>query len=228
MSNTDTGVTPSQGFDGSTADSFASPSGPRPRHDSQLLTLPAPLALNRQLPGGSSSTSVARSNEDVYSDNASSHQRLVSSPTSTATEHQAEDYLNAIASSSGRGNHDHHNVRATGGHGAIRQATAPISFPVDTPNPFQTGPGDYYGVEHDAIHSASPSPAGGPPRSRGVSLSDRGPVPPEAVRRVSRPSSRRPTSQTAQQNRYSRPSSVYATLPPGAAAPTPNYGRSDN
>ena len=221
MSNTDTGVTPSQGFDASTAESFASPSGLRSRHDSQLLTLPAPLALNRQLPAGGSSSSVARSNEDVYSDNASSHQRLVSSPTSTATEHQVEEYL---AMSSGRGNHDHHNMRATGGHGTIRQATTPISFPVDTPNPFQTGPGDRYGAEHDVTHSASPSPSGGQPRSRGVSLSDKGPVPPEGVRRVSRPSSRRPTSQ----NRYSRPSSVYATLPPGAAPPNPNYGRTDN
>lgn len=231
VSNTDTGVTPSQGFDGSTAESFASPSGPRPRHDSQLLTLPAPLALNRQLPAGGSSTSVARSNEDVYSDNASSHQRLISSPTSTTTEQQAEEYLSALASGSGRGNHDHHNVRANGGHGTIRQATVPISFPVDTPlNPFQTGPGDYYGVEHDVAHSTSPSPSNGRPRSRGVSLSDRGPVPPapEGVRRVSRPSSRRPTSQTAQQNRYSRPTSVYATLPPGAAAPNPNYGRTEN
>jgi chitin synthase len=231
VSNTDTGVTPSQGFDASTTDSFANPSAPRPRHDSQLLTLPAPLALNRPLPAGGSSSSVARSNEDVYSDNASSQQRLVSSPTSTATEHQVEEYHGA--SSPGRGNHDHHNARATGGHGAIRQAIAPISFPVDTPNPFQTGPGDYYGVEHDVTHSASPSPSGGPPRSRGVSLSDKGPVPlaPEGVRRVSRPTSRRPTSQTAQQNRYSRPPSVYATLPPGAAAPNPNsghYGRPEN
>lgn len=227
VSNTDTGVTPSQGFDGSTADSFASPSGPRSRHDSQLLTLPAPLALNRQLPAGSSSTSVARSNEDVYSDNASSHQRLVSSPTSTSTEQQAEEYLSALASGSGRGNHDHHNGRATNGHGAIRQAAVPVSFPVDTPpNPFQTGPGDYYGADHDVAHSTSPSPSGGRPRSRGVSLSDRGPVPPtpEGVRRVSRPSSRRPTSQ----NRYSRPPSVYAALPPGAAAPNPNYGRTEN
>ena len=231
MSNTDTGVTPSQGFDASTAESFASPSAPRSRHDSQLLTLPAPLALNRQLPAGGSSTSVARSNEDVYSDNASSHQRLVPSPTSTTTEHQAEEYLVTLASGSSRGNHDHHNVRATGGHG-IRQATVPISFPADTPspNPFQTGPGDYYGVDHDVGHSGSPSPSGGRPRSRGVSLSDRGPVPPtpEGVRRVSRPSSRRPTSQVAQQNRYSRPPSVHATLPPGAAPPNPSYGRTEN
>ena len=229
MSNTDTGVTPSQGFDASTADSFANASGPRPRHDSQLLTLPAPLALNRPPPAGGSSSSVARSNEDVYSDNASSHQRLISSPTPTSTEHQVEEYHGP--SSSGRGNHDHHNVRTTGGHGAIRQATAPISFPVDTPNPFQTSPSDYYGVEHDVAHSASPSPSGGRSRSRGVSLADRGPVPPEGVRRVSRPTSRRPTSQTAQQNRYSRPSSVYAPLPPGAAAPNPNsgqYGRPEN
>jgi hypothetical protein len=163
VSNTDTGVTPSQGFDASTTYSFANPSTSRLHHDSQLLTLPAPLALSRPLPAGGSSSSVARSNEDVYSDNASSHQRLVSSPTSTATEHQVEE--NHGASSPGRGNHDHHNARATGGgHGAIRQAITPISFPADTLNPFQTGPGDYYGVEHDATHSASPSPSGGPPR----------------------------------------------------------------
>lgn len=226
MSNTDTGVTPSQGFDASTTDSFANPSVPRPRQDSsQLLTLPAPLALNRPAPAGSSSSSVARSNEDVYSD-ASSNQRLVHSPTSATTEHQIEEYLGAPASS--RGSHDLHNVRATGGHGAIRQATSPIAFPQDTSNPFQTGPGDYYGVEP---HSTSPSPPGGHTRSRGVSLTDRGPVPSEGVRRVSRPPSRRPTSQTAQQNRYSRSSSVYAPLPPGAALPNPNnghYGRPEN
>ncbi|KAH9050558.1 glycosyltransferase family 2 protein [Lactarius hengduanensis] len=235
VSNTDTGVTPSQGFDASTADSFANPSAPRPRLDSQqLLTLPAPLALNRPLAGGSS-TSVARSNEDVFSDNASSHQRLVSSPTSTATEHQAEEYHGASAAvsqrrpSPGRGNHD---VRVTGVHGAIRQATAPISFPIESPNPFQTGHGDYYGVEHDVTHTVSSPISGGQPRSRGVSLSDKGPVPPEGgVRRVSRPPARRPTSQTPQQNRYSRPSSIYATLPPGAAPPNPNngqYGRPEN
>jgi len=236
VSNTDTGVTPSQGFDASTTESFASPSGPRPRHDSQLLTLPAPLALNRPLPaGGSSSTSITRSSEDVYSDN-SSHQRLVSSPIST-TEHQADEpYGTSISASQrrpspGRGSHDHHNVRATGGHGAIRQATTPTPFPVIDPNPFQTGHGDYYGVEHDISHSASPSPSGGQPRPRGVSLLDRGPVPPEGVRRVSRPSSRRPTSQAPQQNRYSRPPSVHVTLPPGAAAPNANggyYGRPEN
>ncbi|KAH9081758.1 glycosyltransferase family 2 protein [Lactarius deliciosus] len=228
VSNTDT----------CTADSFANPSAPRPRLDSQqLLTLPAPLALNRPLAGGSS-TSVARSNEDVFSDNASSHQRLVSSPTSTATEHQAEEYHGASAAASqrrpspGRGNHDHHNVRVTGGHGTIRQATAPISFPIETANPFQTGHGDYYGVEHDVTHTVSSPTSGGQPRSRGISLSDKGPVPPEGgVRRVSRPPQRRPTSQTPQQNRYSRPSSIYATLPPGAAPPNPNngqYGRPEN
>ena len=32
----------------------------------------------------------------------------------------AEEYLNAIASSSGHGTHDHYNLRATGSHAAIR------------------------------------------------------------------------------------------------------------
>jgi chitin synthase len=59
---------------------------------------------------------------------------------------------------------------------------------------------------------------------RGVSLSDNGPVPgPDGVRRVSRPPARR-TSQPPQQNRYSRTTSLYATLPPGAAPPQPNGG----
>jgi chitin synthase len=54
-------------------------------------------------------------------------------------------------------------------------------------------------------------------------LMDGGPVPgPEGVRRVSRPSSRRPTSQIPPQNRYSRADSMY-TLPPGAAAPQPGF-----
>src|ERR1700720_4013020 len=96
--DSDTGATPSQVFDGSTMDSFANAGGSRPRYDSnQLLTLPAPLALSRPATNGGSSTSVARSNDDVYSDNSSSHQRLVYSPASNTTE-QPEDYYGVSGS----------------------------------------------------------------------------------------------------------------------------------
>ncbi|KAI0308112.1 glycosyltransferase family 2 protein [Multifurca ochricompacta] len=233
VSNTDTGVTPSQGFDASTMDSFPTAGGPRPRESGQLLTLPAPIALNRAPPAGGSSTSVARSSEDVYSDNSSSHQRLVSSPASTATEHQVEDNYGASSSASprrtspGRGNYEHQNSRATGGHGAARQAAALTPFPGEAANPFQPGHGNYYGAEHDVGSSSSSPSSGGQPRAPRISLSDRGPVPgPDGVRRVSRPASRRPTSQTPQQNRYSRTTSLYANLPPGAAPPNPNPGYS--
>jgi len=67
-----------------------------------------------------------------------------------------------------------------------------------------------------------PSARGG--GGRGVRLMDSGPVPgPEGVRRVSRPTGRRPTSQTPSQNRYSR-NSTMLNLPPGAAPPQPNLG----
>ncbi|KAI0001725.1 chitin synthase-domain-containing protein [Russula vinacea] len=197
VSYTETGVTPSQGFDSSTMESLANAGASRPRYDSnQLLTLPAPLALNRPATYGGSSSSVTRSSEDVYSDHSSSHHRLVSSPTSNTPEQPVEDYHGTSAStpsrrgSPGRGNHDHQNARST---------------------------------KQDVGPSSSPSPSGRRSRARGVSLSDNGPVPgPDGVRRVSRPSRR--TSQPPQQNRYSRTTSVYASLPPGAAPPSPNGG----
>ncbi|KAH9997761.1 hypothetical protein BJV74DRAFT_826338 [Russula compacta] len=203
--------------------------GSRPRYDSnQLLTLPAPLALSRPTATGGSSVSVARSSEDVYSDNSSSHQRLVSSPASNTTEQPAEDHFGSPIStptrrsSPGRGNNDHQVVRPTAGHGAIRQVISPTPFPVETTNPFQSSYDNYSSVEHD-IGSASFA-SDGQSRVRGVSLSDNGPVPgPDGVRRVSRPSSRR-MSQPPSQNRYSRSASLYANLPPGAAPPNPNGG----
>ena len=216
MSYSETGATPSQALDASTMESFANASSSRPRYDSnQLLTLPAPLALNRPTTTGGSSTSVARSNEDVHSDN-SSHQRVVSRRASNATEQPVEDYYgmaSARRASPGRGN-----------HGMIRQTTSPTRFPGENANPFQSSHDNYHGVEHDAVPSSSPSSSGGQPRVRGVSLSDNGPVPgPDGVRRVSRPPARR-TSQPPQQNRYSRTTSLYSSLPPGAGAPQPNGG----
>jgi chitin synthase len=221
--DSDTAATPSQAFDGSgsTMDSFANAGGSRPRYDSnQLLTLPAPLALSRPATNGGSSTSVARSSD---SDNSSSQQRLVYSPASNTTE-QLEDYYGASPSGpsrQGRGNQDYRSSTGT-----MRQATSPTPFPGagEATNPFQSKHDNHYSAEHDAGPSLSPTPSGGQRRARGVSLSDNGPVPgPDGVRRVSRPPSRR-TSQTPQQNRYSRTTSLYSNLPPGAAPPNPNSG----
>ena len=203
MSYSETGVTQSQGFDASTTESFANAGGSRPRYDSnQLLTLPAPLALSRPATyGGGSSSSVTRSSEEVYSDHSSSHQRLVSSPTS---EQPVEDHYGASSrrTSPGRSSKDHKSART------VRQATPQTPFPGDA-NPFQSSHETYY---EDV-----------PTRVRGVSLSDNGPVPArDGVRRVSRPSRR--TSQPSQQNRYSRTTSLYANLPAGAAPPNPNAG----
>jgi chitin synthase len=220
VSYSETGVTPSQGFDASTMESFANAGGSRPRYDSnQLLTLPAPLALNRPATYGGSSSSVTRSSEDVHSDQSSSHHRLVSSPTTEQPDYGASASTPSRRASPGRG---HQSARATSNHGTARQAIAQTPFPGEA-NPFQSSQENYHGVEQDVGSSASPSPSGRRSRARGVSLSDNGPVPPpDGVRRVSRPARR--TSQPPQQNRYSRTTSLYASLPPGAAPPNPNGG----
>jgi chitin synthase len=181
-------------------ESLANAGGSRPRYDSnQLLTLPAPLALSRPTTYGGSSPSVTRSSEEVHSDHSSSHHRLVS----PASEQPVEDHYGASSrrTSPGRAN-DHQSART------VRQATALTPFPGDA-NPFQSS--------HDNYHEDVPT------RVRGISLSDKGPVPaPDGVRRVSRPSRR--TSQPPQQNRYSRTTSLHSNLPPGAAAPNPSGG----
>ena len=219
LSYSETGATPSQGFDASTMESLANAGGPRPRYDSnQLLTLPAPLALNRPATTSGSSTCVARSSEDVYSDN-SSYQRLGPSPASNTSEQLVEDSYGASTSAPPRHRSPSRSRRTH------RQTTSPTPFPGEGANPFQSNHDNYYGADHDIVSSSSSSPSGGQARARGVSLSDNGPVPPpDGVRRVSRPSGRR-TSQPPQ-NRYSRTTSLYSNLPPGAAPPNPNGGQS--
>ncbi|TFY65902.1 hypothetical protein EVG20_g5185 [Dentipellis fragilis] len=222
VSTADTGSTPPQIFDASTMDSSAFTSVQRPRYDSnQLLTLPAPLALNRPPTGGGSATSVglSRSSEDAYtSDVSSTHQRLIPSP-SSAGEYYAEDTYDPIPAapapryaSPGQSNFESQSPRGT-----------PYQQPAGYVDPaFTSEPEELYSPLGNA---SSPSPIQ-PGRdrarrtSRGVSLSDNGPVPgPEGVRRVARPGTRRPTSQAPPQNRYSR-TSVHGSLPPGAAPPS--------
>lgn len=123
--------------------------------------------------------------------------------------------------------------------GVLRHPTSTNQYPGETPNPFRNSEPYTAGYDDSHAYSTEPeeypaSPTTATPLTqrqqamRGVSLSDRGPVPgPGGVRRVSRPVSKgpRPTSQTPpNQNRYSRGSNY--TLPPGAAPPAPGAGYS--
>jgi len=218
------------GVDSSTTESTPSvpyASGTRSRHDSNgLLTLPAPLSASRNPTSVTSTSSAAmsRSSDDVvYSDvGSTSNQRLVSTP--------QDQYIDSYteAPTPRYPQFDAHVARAGG---VLRNQTISSQYPGETQNPFRSEPhvatyDDQYGG-----YSAEPEDMSPPPvpskyhqGGRGVSLSDNGPVPgPEGVRRVARPSVRRPTSQ-APQNRYSRSSTAF-NLPPGAAPPQPGgYG----
>ncbi|KII94232.1 glycosyltransferase family 2 protein [Plicaturopsis crispa FD-325 SS-3] len=225
-SNSDTYHAPSQGFDSSTLESGTYASGPRPRQDSNtLLMLPAPLAVNRPTTSltNSSSAGISRSSEDNYmSDMASgSHQRLIPSPQSD----QEPDRRY-------QSNFESQVSRAAGNNNAVlRNNTVGSQYPGETQNPFRNSEPQTVGYDEHASYSAEPLEYGRGPTSaaisrqqqqqmqgRGVSLSDGGPVPgPEGVRRVSRAPNRRSSSQTPNQNRYSRGSTY--NLPPGAAPP---------
>jgi chitin synthase len=192
--------------------------------------LPAPLGRPPISPNG-----VSRSSEDNYTSDvgSTSHQRLIPSPGSPdqfndAYEAPTPRYPVANAS------FESQISRTAGGTGAVlRNPTMSSQYPGETPNPFRNSEPYSAGYEdQNATFSAepeeyAPSLTTTTPlthrqqQSRGVSLSDHGPVPgPGGVRRVSRPTSKtaRPTSQTLpNQNRYSRGSTY--NLPPGAAPP---------
>ncbi|TFY74779.1 hypothetical protein EWM64_g9233, partial [Hericium alpestre] len=233
VSTADTGVTPAQIFDGSTLDSSAFAGPGRPRYDSnQLLTLPAPLALNRAptatTAGGASSSSVpqSRSSEDAYtSDVSSSHQRLISSPGEYSSEETYDSPVTPAPryTSPGQPSFESQVSRAVGSSNAVLREGAHSQYPGETYNAYQAQAGYEHYAEPEELASHQQAPPGRSTQtSRGISLSDNGPVPgPEGVRRVARPGQRRPTSQTPPQNRYSR-SSTYGSLPPGAAPPNAN------
>ncbi|OBZ68586.1 Chitin synthase 5 [Grifola frondosa] len=223
-----------QQFDQSTNES--SSGGQRQRYDSnQLLMLPAPLAINRTstTPPSVTTTAVSRSSEDGYNSDVGSQQRLVS-PQDSYGYH--EDY-DASSPSSGKyqpTNNLEARVSRTGG--VLRQGTMSNQHPGETQNPYIYSPQAAGYDDPRASYVAEPEempviPPVIPPlpnsRTRGVSLSDRGPVPgPGGVRRVSRQQNRRPTSQAPQQqNRYSRTTpSPFGALPPGAAPPQQGHG----
>jgi chitin synthase len=226
----------------------------RQRLDSTpVLMLPAPLSVNNN--GGVS----ARQSEDhtstsTYVHESGSRSRLIPSPPTTEYSSQQYDGYSShgmtspeVYSPSPLSIESYVNragVGANGSSAVLRQPTVSSQIPNETRNPFyhqnqvqaQSAAGyndDDFGrsTESDDTQSSGQGPM--PPRapSRGVTLSDNGPVPgPEGVRRVARPSSRRPSSQQPPTNRYSR-TSMYGspsnaplpTLPPGAAPPRP-YG----
>jgi chitin synthase len=194
--------------------------------------LPAPLGR----PPTSSSGGLSRSSEDNYTSDlgTGSHQRLIPSPISPD---QYNESYEAPTPGYPVGNMSFESQisRTAGGTGAVlRNPTVSSQYPGETPNPFRNSEPYSAGYDDQHAFTAEPeeypsSPTTATPltyrqqQSRGVSLSDHGPVPgPEGVRRVSRPTSKttRPTSQTMpNQNRYSRGSTY--NLPAGAAPPQP-------
>lgn len=184
-------------FDSSTVDSSGYTT-PRPRHDSNtLLMLPAPLALsNRALTPSSSSAGVSRSSEE--SENAP-NARTVSTPQMGEVYPEGSEsgqrLLTAVSPFDNQ-------FRSTSPRSSQYDNHRPLSSPMFTDN----------GTSRLEYDDSS--------RSRGVQLTDNGPLSGnDRVRRVSRSQGRR-ASQTPNQNRYSRSSAVYS-LPPGAAPPQP-------
>jgi chitin synthase len=164
--------------------------------------LPAPLAVSRTLMTSTPSVAVSRSSEES---GTGSNQRLIPSP--------QDPYAESSESPSGQ-----RLLSPTSPYSPSRQPPSPQPPIGDSQNPFRsqtTSPTNY---EETSAFSPEHDGAG-----RGVRLKDGGPGPGEGVRRVSRHTGRRPTSQTPSQNRYSR-NSIPFTLPPGAAPPQPNYG----
>ncbi|OCB87088.1 glycosyltransferase family 2 protein [Sanghuangporus baumii] len=233
---------------------------PRPRHDSSpLVMLPAPLAVNTRqgtFPGTSPSLSgYSRNSEEtpMLGDASSRTQLITPSP-------PGENYTSAYNSPDPYSSNQIEGYVNRAGQGAggsmggpvLRHSTVSSMYPVETQNPYRAtqaqaaGYDDEYSgtttttTESDDTQTSGPYSRQQSPQqyqrarttSRGVTLSDNGPVPgPEGgVRRVARPQARRPSSQQPT-NRYSR-TSMYATpttgsqahqLPPGAA-PARAYG----
>ncbi|EGN93760.1 glycosyltransferase family 2 protein [Serpula lacrymans var. lacrymans S7.3] len=230
-SNSDTNHPPSANVDSSTTESAshsATPPVPRIRHDSNtLLTLPAPLSVNKVITSAASASSVglSRSSEDapyISEPGSGSHARLIPSP--------QDNYIDSYTESPTPRIPQFETQVARSG-GVLRNPTVSSQYVAETQNPFRSSEPhvaaafeEAGGYTTEPEEFTPPPPVPGKP-GRGVSLADNGPVPgPEGVRRVARPTSRRPTSQTPQ-NRYSRSSAVY-NLPPGAAPPQPGGGYS--
>jgi len=210
-------------YDGTTVESsnYTQGSGSRSRHDSQqLLMLPAPLSVNRPSPSPMSVSRLSRTSEDAGGPD-SSRQRLISSPQSADERHgyDTPDNSPSVPLSS-------RYASPTSAESSNNGALRPGRNSVET-NPFVYSNSQRMVSEYDQVSptadseeytnfSPSPSSQSHTQRTRGISLTDNGPVPgPDGVRRVSR---KRQSQQSPPQNRYSRGSTY---LPPGAAMPQP-------
>ncbi|KAJ7870902.1 glycosyltransferase family 2 protein [Mycena olivaceomarginata] len=215
-SNSDQYHPPSAGVDSSTVESTSAAGGygaasPRSRHDSNtLLMLPTPLAVSRHTTASagissSSSASVGmgreRSSEDGFGFDHGGNTGAVVDTWGDSYGYEPSPPMPPPKPY---------------GRASMESGTPPGSA-----NPFMTPRMSASPVMYDEPEEASPVRGGG--GGRGVRLTDSGPVPgPEGgVRRVARPSARRPTSQP---NRYSR-NSMGFSLPPGAAPPQSGYGQ---
>jgi len=174
--------------------------------------LPAPLSVNRQLMSSASSAGVSRTSDDNYNSDSGSGSNSRLTPSAQDTYVDTPEPSSAQRLLSPGSPYDPRFSRQI-------PSPQPLVGDSQSQNPFRsqtTSPTNY---EESSALSPDYDGAG-----RGVRLKDGGPVPgPDGVRRVSRPTSRRPTSQGPSQNRYSR-NSIAFTLPPGAAPPQPNYG----
>ena len=208
----------------------------RPRYDSNaLLMLPAPLAAAPQAVRGnmtssSSTIGLSRHSGEDYMAEAGSASRTKLIPTPQSGEQYSDSHESNTTLTRSPVSHDSHSPRMSGNFANIRNPPSPSYYPADARNQYRhsiSGPVSPSEQMAFPSYADQDDPYGGTHSARGtmrgVRLTDSGPVPgPEGVRRVSRPSSRRPTSQIPPQNRYSRPESMY-TLPPGAAAPQPSF-----
>nr|GAT52894.1 glycosyltransferase family 2 protein [Mycena chlorophos] len=230
---------PPSGVDSSTLESTNNNNYPAPRrHDANaVLMLPTPLAVSRNTTHSGSSGPTS----------SSSAQRLVTSPSTAPVDMWVDSFDSAPAQSrSPPPRPPRENYRRS-----MDASTPPTSA-----NPFMRGgspavptydePETFVRSPVSAYNTQAPLPQLPPQATRGVQLTDSGPVPSAdgGVRRVAR-NSRRATSQAPvgaggqgqqqqqqQQNRYSRNSTVGPgapggaggwSLPPGAAPPKP-YG----
>ncbi|KAG9222182.1 hypothetical protein CCMSSC00406_0009005 [Pleurotus cornucopiae] len=247
-SNSDTWHPPSNGFDTSTVDSTTgNVSGQRSRHDSNaLLMLPTPLSVSRPVMSSTASVPSRSSEDQTYQSDvgSTSHQRLVPSPKSGD---QYSDSMESTVSGSvgtpvrySSSPHFESPIPRMPPNVNIRTAPVQTGYATEGYNPFGgssggslvQSPGGYeessaYSADTEEVSGFAGVGAGGAPVNqgyRGITLTDSGPVPgPEGVRRVSKATGRRQSTQAPAQNRYSRSSSAY-NLPPGAAPPQPYHG----
>jgi chitin synthase len=217
MVSTSDSISPSGGFDSASLDSANVSGATRQRYDSNaVLMLPAPLSVNVSAPSAASTIPSRSSEENGYfSDgNSGSHQGLIPSPPSGDSPFSPYEPLpSPLFPSTYEGQ-----VSRSAGSTPVQRTPVPNPFRNSLLNGFEDSQSGLV-AEPEEMSAASPVST---PRARGVSLADNGPVPgPDGVRRVSRSTGRRPTSQQPPQNRYSRGSTY---LPPGAAPPQANPG----